>query len=72
MSRRKEPEPLYQPGSLVVLRSGGPTMTVEDVDYAHECRCAWLGRGAKLHRARFPEAALMPAPVPRPGPIRPN
>ena len=58
---------VFKPGDLVVLRSGGPVMTVDTVntDIFDDNRitgvlCAWFV-GNKLERARFDLAALVPA-----------
>src|SRR5579872_1912128 len=55
-------------GDLVVLKSGGPVMTVDTVntdifddDKVTGILCAWFV-GDKLERARFDHAALIPAP----------
>ncbi len=55
-------------GDLVVLKSGGPVMTVDTVntDILDDSKvtgvlCAWFV-GAKLERARFDYNAVVPAP----------
>jgi len=57
-----------KPGDLVVLKSGGPVMTVDTVntdvfddDRITGILCAWFV-GTKLERARFDPGALVPAP----------
>jgi uncharacterized protein YodC (DUF2158 family) len=57
-----------KPGDLVVLKSGGPVMTVDSVntdvfddDKITGVLCAWFV-GNKLERARFDPGALVPAP----------
>ena len=57
-----------KPGDLVVLKSGGPVMTVDTVntdvfddDKITGILCAWFV-GNKLERARFDPGALVPAP----------
>jgi uncharacterized protein YodC (DUF2158 family) len=57
-------------GDLVVLKSGGPVMTVDTVntDIFDDNRitgvlCAWFV-GEKLERVRFDPQALEPAPLP--------
>ena len=57
-----------KPGDLVVLKSGGPVMTVDTVntDIFDENKvtgvlCAWFV-GNKLERARFDCSAITPAP----------
>jgi uncharacterized protein YodC (DUF2158 family) len=59
-----------KPGDLVVLKSGGPVMTVDavntdifDDDKVTGVLCAWFV-GNKLERARFDPGALVPAPSP--------
>jgi uncharacterized protein YodC (DUF2158 family) len=59
-----------KPGDLVVLKSGGPVMTVDTVntdvfddDKVTGVLCAWFV-GNKLERARFDPGALVPAPPP--------
>jgi uncharacterized protein YodC (DUF2158 family) len=59
-----------KPGDLVVLKSGGPVMTVDTVntdvfddDKVNGVLCAWFV-GTKLERARFDPGALVPAPSP--------
>ena len=58
-----------KPGDLVVLRSGGPVMTVDTVntDIFDDNKvtgilCAWFV-GDKLARARFDCGAIAPAPL---------
>jgi uncharacterized protein YodC (DUF2158 family) len=57
-----------KPGDLVVLKSGGPVMTVDtintdifDDDRVTGVLCAWFV-GNKLERARFDYNAIIPAP----------
>lgn len=57
-----------KPGDLVVLKSGGPVMTVDTVntdifddDKVTGILCAWFV-GDKLERARFDSGAIAPAP----------
>lgn len=48
-------------GQVVQLRSGGPAMTVSDLEvYAHpdHVECQWFG-GRKLETGRFPIASLV-------------
>jgi uncharacterized protein YodC (DUF2158 family) len=59
-----------KPGDLVVLKSGGPVMTVDTVntdvfddDKITGILCAWFV-GNKLERARFDPGALVAAPSP--------
>ncbi len=54
----------FKVGDVVVLKSGGPEMTVSQeptlTDEDH-VRCQWFG-GRKLETGRFPIASLVPAP----------
>jgi uncharacterized protein YodC (DUF2158 family) len=59
---------VLKPGDLVVLKSGGPVMTVDTVntdifddDKVTGVLCAWFV-GNKLERARFDPGAIVPAP----------
>jgi uncharacterized protein YodC (DUF2158 family) len=59
---------VLKPGDLVVLKSGGPVMTVDTVntdifddDKVTGVLCAWFV-GDKLERARFDYNAIIPAP----------
>lgn len=52
-------------GDSVVLKSGGPVMTVTKVD-GPLVECQWFLKGNKLERGSFPGEALAP-PAP-PGP----
>lgn len=59
----------FKPGDLVVLKSGGPVMTVDTVntdifddDKITGILCAWFV-GNKLERARFDRDAIGLAPV---------
>jgi uncharacterized protein YodC (DUF2158 family) len=59
---------VLKPGDLVILKSGGPVMTVDTVntdilddDKVTGVLCAWFV-GNKLERARFDRDAIMPAP----------
>lgn len=58
---------VFKPGDLVVLKSGGPIMTVDTVntdifddDKVTGVLCAWFV-GDKLERARFDCNAIVPA-----------
>jgi len=60
---------VLKPGDLVVLKSGGPVMTVDTVntdifddDKVTGVLCAWFV-GDKLERARFDSGAIGPAPL---------
>jgi uncharacterized protein YodC (DUF2158 family) len=57
---------VLKPGDLVVLKSGGPVMTIDTVnidifddDKVTGILCAWFV-GSKLERARFDPDALVP------------
>jgi uncharacterized protein YodC (DUF2158 family) len=61
---------VLKPGDLVILKSGGPVMTVDTVntdifddDKVTGILCAWFV-GNKLERARFDPDAIAPAPSP--------
>jgi len=47
-------------GTVVMLRSGGPKMTVEGTDEEGELTCVWFVDD-KTKRDSFPAAALRPA-----------
>jgi uncharacterized protein YodC (DUF2158 family) len=62
---------VFKPGNLVVLKSGGPVMTVDAVntDIFDDNKvtgivCVWF-IGEKLQRVRFEPAALEPARLPK-------
>jgi uncharacterized protein YodC (DUF2158 family) len=54
----------FKPGDLVVLKSGGPVMTVDSVDHLAGLGvgCVWFA-GAKRETAYFKEEAIEPAPA---------
>jgi uncharacterized protein YodC (DUF2158 family) len=61
---------VLKPGDLVILKSGGPVMTVDTVntdifddDKITGILCAWFV-GNKLERARFDPDAIAPGPSP--------
>jgi uncharacterized protein YodC (DUF2158 family) len=63
-------------GDLVVLKSGGPTMTVDTVntDIFDDNKvtgilCVWFV-GEKLERVRFDHRAIEPAPLQRTSPVK--
>jgi uncharacterized protein YodC (DUF2158 family) len=63
---------VLKPGDLVILKSGGPVMTVDTVntdifddDKVTGILCAWFV-GNKLERARFDPEAIAPLPPPEP------
>jgi len=63
-----EMPPLFKSGDLVVLKSGGPTMTVDTVntdifddDKITGLLCVWFV-GEKLERVRFDHRAVEHAP----------
>ncbi len=62
---------VFKSGDLVVLKSGGPTMTVDTVntdifddDKITGILCVWF-LGDKLQRVRFDHQAIEPAPLER-------
>ena len=51
----------FKVGDIVMLRSGGPEMTVAKEKYGiddDEVECQWFG-GRKLEWGRFPKASLI-------------
>lgn len=40
-------------GDVVQLKSGGPTMTIEDIDDSRNVRCKWFDRDQTLHTESF-------------------
>ncbi|PHM69015.1 YodC family protein [Xenorhabdus kozodoii] len=65
MSKSKNPRtPNYKLGDRVYLNSGGPEMTISDIElqirtdeFTGTYRCQWFG-GKKLERGTFPEESL--------------
>ncbi len=49
----------FKVGDLVRLKSGGPTMTVADVDLSIGTKCQWFG-GKKLEHGYFSTESLLP------------
>jgi uncharacterized protein YodC (DUF2158 family) len=47
----------FKPGDVVLLRSGGPSMTVVSVD-EDEIKCVWIGEEGELFRETIPPIAL--------------
>lgn len=47
----------FKPGDVVLLRSGGPSMTVVAVD-EDEVKCVWIGEGGELFRESLPPVVL--------------
>jgi len=47
-----------KPGDVVLLKSGGPSMTVVSVDEG-EIGCVWIGDGGELFRETLPHVALL-------------
>jgi uncharacterized protein YodC (DUF2158 family) len=47
----------FKPGDVVLLRSGGPSMTVVSVD-EDEIKCVWIGEEGELFRQALPSVAL--------------
>lgn len=53
----------FKSGDLVVLKSGGPEMTIKSI-YSDEIVCQWFA-GKKLEQGRFaPESLAFPSPKP--------
>jgi uncharacterized protein YodC (DUF2158 family) len=68
--------PAFKSGDLVILKSGGPIMTIDTVntdifddDKITGVLCFWFV-GTKLERARFDHAAIDPAERPAAAPRR--
>ncbi|MEZ8103209.1 YodC family protein [Vibrio bivalvicida] len=47
---------MFQLGDVVILKSGGPSMTVSYVDKDNECRCYWFLNGELKHAILKAEA----------------
>jgi uncharacterized protein YodC (DUF2158 family) len=67
---------IIKSGDLVVLKSGGPTMTVDTVntDIFDDNKvtgvlCVWFV-GERLERVRFDSGAIEPAPLPKTAAVR--
>jgi len=50
--------PPYQVGDIVKLRSGGASMTVEEVVDSHQVKCVWIDEVGQPHRSSFVIATL--------------
>ncbi|EMO4161994.1 YodC family protein [Morganella morganii] len=65
MAKAPKPnEPIYNIGDQVVIKSGGPTMTVEKPmcnfssgNFTGDYKCQWFA-GKKLNSGTFPEESL--------------
>ena len=51
----------FEPGEVVMLKSGGQPMTVVATDEEH-IDCIWIGEEGKLFRESIPAAALIALP----------
>ncbi len=51
-----------QPGSVVILKSGGPLMTIEEFGEHKDAKCTWFQESA-LNRDWFALVALREAPT---------
>jgi uncharacterized protein YodC (DUF2158 family) len=51
----------FKVGDVVQLNSGGPKMTVANVQTDGNVRCAWFSPDGKLENAVFPPDGLHPA-----------
>jgi uncharacterized protein YodC (DUF2158 family) len=59
----------YTVGDLVVLKSGGPVMTVYEISPSGtNVNCNWFV-GGKLHHGNFPMSILEPARQKKAGPL---
>ncbi len=45
-------------GDMVFLKSGGPQMTVTDLDFGGKVSCAWFDNNNNVHSYEFPLDAL--------------
>ena len=52
------PEEKFKVGDIVILKSGGPKMTVEDVEAVDTIVCQWFVAGQKLEYGSFPADSL--------------
>ena len=52
------PEEKFKVGDVVILKSGGPKMTVEDVEAGDTIVCQWFITGQKLEYGSFPADSL--------------
>jgi uncharacterized protein YodC (DUF2158 family) len=52
----------FEPGDVVFLKSGGPSMTVASVD-EDSVECLWLGEEGELFRETVPSIVLTAAPA---------
>ena len=48
----------FQVGDVVILRSGGAPMTVEEVIDAHSVKCVWCDDKGQVQRTMFVIATL--------------
>lgn len=61
--------PKFKPGDIVQLKSGGPAMTVSEINTAYGTgafkgyQCEWF-KGASKERAHFEEETLKPYVAP--------
>jgi len=54
-------EPLFNPGDVVQLKSGGPAMTVDSIiDRGKTIECTWFDEKRQLQHAQFSPAVLEP------------
>jgi uncharacterized protein YodC (DUF2158 family) len=47
----------FAPGDIVVLKSGGPPMTIDETKSSGAIRCQWFS-GKKLEWGAFPPSSL--------------
>jgi uncharacterized protein YodC (DUF2158 family) len=57
----KEEVMTFEPGEVVMLKSGGQPMTVVATDEEH-IDCIWIGEEGNLFRESIPAAALIAVP----------
>ena len=61
-SKNAAPAPIYKPGYIVYLRSGGPEMVIESIEPNGDLNCIWFTMGGEVWelpcRYRFPRASV--------------
>lgn len=55
----------FAAGDVVQLKSGGPVMTVQEIESGDQVFCIWFDKTKQCH-GRFPAAALSSYRRPRP------
>ncbi len=49
---------IIKEGDIVMLKSGGPLMTVEQMVEPRKCECSWMSVGMPVQRTIFPVVCL--------------